>query len=172
MVKRIIIIFVTILCVSFLCTPSYCSGKDRVPDYADKVVVIKSKRIMMLLKDGEILKIYKVALGKNPFGHKTRAGDFKTPEGTYILDKRNPNSRFYLSMHISYPNESDRLNAKNNGVSPGDNIMIHGVSKELEHLGRFHRLSDWTNGCVAVSNAEMREIWQLVPDGTTIEIRP
>lgn len=172
MVKGIITIFSAILCINLFFTPSYCSEKDKLLDYADKVVVIKSKRVMMLLKDGEIIKVYKVALGKNPVGHKTHEGDNKTPEGTYVLDKRNPNSRYYLSMHISYPNKSDITNAKKLGLSPGNDIMIHGVSKELEPLGRFHRFSDWTNGCVAVSNAEMREIWGLVPDGTPIEIKP
>lgn len=172
MVKGISAIFGAIISIGVLYNPSFCSEKASVSNYADKVVVIKSKRVLMVMRNGEILKIYKIALGKNPVGHKTREGDQKTPEGNYILDSRNSNSKYHLSMHISYPNESDILNSKKNGVSPGSGIMIHGVTRELEALGRFHRFSDWTNGCVAVTNFEMKEIWKLVPDGTPIEIKP
>lgn len=139
---------------------------------ADKVVVIKSKRLMMLLQNGEILKMYRIALGKQPVGHKTREGDYKTPEGSYILNSRNPKSKYHLSITISYPNESDVLKAQERGVSPGGSIMIHGLPEDLEGLGRLHRTLDWTNGCIAVTNSEIEEIWHLVPDGTQIEIKP
>jgi len=139
---------------------------------ADKVVVIKSKRIMLLLRDGGIFKTYKVALGKQPKGNKMTAGDQKTPEGIYRLDKRNPNSRFHMAIHISYPNEADLANARSLGVLPGNEIMIHGLPDDLAEIGKLHRRWDWTDGCIAVSNAEMDEIWQLVPDGTPIEIKP
>ena len=139
---------------------------------ADKVVVIKGKRVLMLMRQGDIFKTYKVALGKEPTGHKTKAGDKRTPEGTYILDSRNSDSRFHLAIHISYPNESDALNAHKRGVSPGGDIMIHGLPHDLGRLGKLHRLSDWTNGCIAVTNTEIEEIWRLVPDGTPIEIKP
>lgn len=139
---------------------------------ADKVVVIKSKRLLMLMKDGEILKAYKIALGKQPKGHKTNAGDRRTPEGNYILDSRNPESKFHRSIHISYPNKSDILNAQQHRVSPGGGIMIHGLPDDLESIGSVHRIWDWTDGCIAVTNSEIDEIWRLVPDRTPIEIKP
>jgi murein L,D-transpeptidase YafK len=139
---------------------------------ADKVIVIKSKRIMMLMRDSEIMKVYRVALGKQPNGSKIKSGDQKTPEGTYILDSRKSDSKFYKAIHISYPNESDILKAKKLGCSPGGAIMIHGLPKKLEDLGKAHRLWDWTDGCIAVSNSEIEEIWELVPDGIPIEIKP
>ena len=139
---------------------------------ADKVIVIKSKRLMMLIREGDILKIYKVALGKQPNGHKTKAGDKRTPEGTYLLDTRNSDSKFHLAIHISYPNESDSMNAQKRGVLPGGDIMIHGLSEKFKTIGKLHRTSDWTDGCIAVTNPEIEEIWKLVPDGTPIEIKP
>lgn len=142
------------------------------PAKADKVVVIKSKRIMMLLRDGEIMKVYRVALGRKPEGHKMKAGDNRTPEGVYLLESRNRESNYHLSLRISYPNEQDLRNAQQNNVPPGGDIMIHGLSPKLTALGKFHRYHDWTNGCIAVTNAEIEEIWKLVPDGTPIEIKP
>ena len=139
---------------------------------ADKVVVIKSKRLLMFLKEGEIFKAYKIALGKQPTGHKTKAGDHRTPEGRYILDSRNSKSKYYLAIHISYPNETDILNAQKRGVAPGGGIMIHGLPQRLDKVGALHGFLDWTNGCIAVTNSEMEEIWQFVPDGTPIEIKP
>ncbi|MDH5203093.1 MAG: L,D-transpeptidase family protein [Nitrospirota bacterium] len=139
---------------------------------ADKVVVIKSKRLMMLLQNGEILKTYRISLGKQPIGRKNREGDNKTPEGSYILNSKNTKSKYHLSIMISYPNESDILKAQERGVSPGGSIMIHGLSEGLESLGKLHRALDWTNGCIAVTNSEIEEIWQLVSDGTPIEIKP
>lgn len=139
---------------------------------ADKVIVIKSKRLLMLMRDGEILKVYRVALGKQPNGHKIKSGDQKNPEGNYILDSRNSESKFYRSIHVSYPNESDIFNAKKLGLPPGGDIMIHGLPKKLETIGKAHRLWDWTGGCIAVTNSEIEEIWRFVPDGTSIEIKP
>lgn len=139
---------------------------------ADRVLVIKSKRVLILLRDGEVLKTYRVALGKKPTGHKNRAGDQKTPEGLYVLDSRNPNSNYHLSLRISYPNDRDVENARMLNVSPGGDIMIHGLSKTMLKFGRFHKYRDWTNGCIAVTNEEIEEIWSLIPNGTAIEIRP
>ncbi|OGW22088.1 MAG: hypothetical protein A2X55_08470 [Nitrospirae bacterium GWB2_47_37] len=139
---------------------------------ADKVVVIKSKRVLILLKDGEIIKSYKVSLGKNPVGPKAQGGDRKTPEGSYVLDSKKANSKFYLAIHISYPNKSDILNAQKLGVSPGNSIAIHGLPKDFEDIDKFQRRLDWTDGCIALTNAEMDEIWQLVSEGTPIEIKP
>lgn len=126
----------------------------------------------MLLKEGEIMKVYRIALGKQPIGPKTRIGDQKTPEGRYVLDSRNSKSKFHLAIHISYPNSNDIANAQNNGSASGNGIMIHGLPRKLAEVGRFHRRFDWTDGCIAVTNEEMEEIWQLVPDGTPIEINP
>lgn len=158
---------------------SLCSGLWPVPERAsaaavkvDKVVVIKSKRLMMLLKDGEIFKTYRVALGKQPKGHKIQAGDNRTPEGSYIVDSRNPKSNYYLALRISYPNESDIALAQRLGVSPGGGIMIHGLPNGADNIGKLHGFDDWTNGCIAVTNAEMEEIWQHVPDGAAVEIKP
>ncbi len=139
---------------------------------ADKVLVIKNKRVLMLLRDGEIFRTYKVALGKQPTGHKTRQGDRRTPEGKYVLDSRNPKSKYHLAIHISYPNESDILNARNRGVSPGGDIMIHGLPPGVGKSEEAYSFLDWTDGCIAVTNSEMEEIWQLVADGTPIEIKP
>jgi murein L,D-transpeptidase YafK len=139
---------------------------------ADKVVVLKSKRLMLLLSQGEILRAYRVALGKQPVGRKTAAGDKKTPEGIYILDARKADSKFHKAIHISYPNESDASYAQRNGASPGSDIMIHGLPDEVKHIGPLHRYADWTDGCIAVTNPEIEEIWKLVPDGIPIEIKP
>jgi len=151
----------------------FCPGTTSAAfNKADKVVLIKNKRVLLLMRQGEIFKTYKVALGKEPSGHKTKAGDRRTPEGTYMLDSRNADSKFHLAIHISYPKESDILNAHKQGVSPGGDVMIHGLPHDLGRLGKLHRLSDWTNGCIAVTNPEIEEIWRLVPDGTPIEIKP
>jgi len=136
-------------------------------EHANAIVVEKQKRQMTLLRDGTPIKTYTVALGGNPIGHKTQEGDGRTPEGSYKIDFKNLRSNYYLSLHISYPNETDRANAVEAGVDPGGDIMIHGAPND----GRTVE-GDWTQGCIAVSNAEMDEIWNLVTDGTTIEINP
>jgi murein L,D-transpeptidase YafK len=141
-------------------------------DFADLVVVIKSKRAMFLMKEGKIIKAYRIALGKNPEGKKTVQGDGKTPEGRYYIVGRNPKSNFYKSLKISYPNEMDYERALKLGANPGGDIVIHGLSKSVEFLGKYHIIEDWTEGCIAVTNEEMDEIWDLVPDGTPIEILP
>jgi murein L,D-transpeptidase YafK len=139
---------------------------------ADQVIVVKSQRTLTLLSHGKVLRNYKVALGGTPVGAKEQQGDHKTPEGRYILDRRNAKSRFYKSIHVSYPNEQDKQRAAQRGVSAGGDIMIHGLPNGFGWLGATHRRLDWTDGCVAVTNAEMDEIWELIPDGTPIEIRP
>ncbi len=139
---------------------------------ADKIVIEKSKRKLSLLSGGQELKSYKVALGGNPTGPKIKEGDGKTPEGLYLIDKHNPASSFHLSLHISYPSESDRQRARRHGVRPGGDIMIHGIKNGLGFIGSLHRLVNWTQGCIAVTNTEIEEIYKAVPDGTPIEIRP
>jgi murein L,D-transpeptidase YafK len=139
---------------------------------ADRVVVYKSERKLVLLSHGKEVRLYKVALGSEPVGPKTRHGDHRTPEGIYTVDSRNPNSHFYKAFHISYPNPTDIATAKKLGVSPGGDIMLHGLPKEYAWVGKAHALHDWTDGCVAVTNEEMDELWKLVPVGTPIEIKP
>jgi len=139
---------------------------------ADQVIVVKTQRTLTLLLHGKVLRTYKVALGGSPVGAKDQQGDHKTPEGHYILDRRNAKSRFYKSIHVSYPNEEDKQRAARRGISPGGDIMIHGLPNGFGWLGATHRAQDWTDGCVAVTNLEMDEIWELVSDRTPIEIRP
>ena len=139
---------------------------------ADKVLIEKKERRLTLLSRGEVIKTYKIALGGNPVGPKERQGDNKTPEGTYIIDSRNNNSGYHLSLHISYPNEKDKQRAKELGVSPGGDIMIHGIKNGFSWVGASHAEVDWTEGCIAVTNQEMEEIYQFVPNGTIVEIRP
>ncbi|MCA1440448.1 L,D-transpeptidase family protein [Ensifer sp. IC4062] len=138
--------------------------------HAKEVVVDKSERLLKLLRDGTVLGEYSVSLGGNPLGHKQREGDRRTPEGDYLIDWRNPNSSFHLSLHISYPDAADQARAAAAGESPGGDIMIHGLPNGWGFLGSLHLLLDWTNGCIAVTDKEMREIWSLVPDGTPIRI--
>lgn len=139
---------------------------------ADKVLIEKIERRLTLLSKGEVIKTYKIALGGQPVGPKERQGDNKTPEGFYIIDSRNRDSGYHLSLHISYPNKKDKMRAKELGVSPGGDIMIHGIKNGLSWVGPSHAEVDWTNGCIAVSDEEMEEIYKLVPNGAIVEIRP
>ena len=139
---------------------------------ADKVLIEKQARRLTLLSKGEVIKTYRIALGANPVGHKERQGDNKTPEGVYIIDSRNSNSGFHLSLHISYPNAKDKRRAQELGVSPGGDIMIHGLKNGFAQLGASHAETDWTEGCIAVTNQEMEEIYRFVPNGTVVEIKP
>jgi len=138
----------------------------------DRILIEKSARRLMLIAQGEVLKTYKIALGGNPIGPKERQGDNKTPEGTYVIDARNRDSRFHLSLHISYPNERDKNRAKELGDSPGGDIMIHGIKNGSSWVGDAHAEVDWTKGCIAVTNEEIQEIAKLAPNGTIVEIRP
>jgi L,D-peptidoglycan transpeptidase YkuD (ErfK/YbiS/YcfS/YnhG family) len=139
---------------------------------ADKVLIEKKERGLTLLSKSEVIKTYKIALGGDPVGPKERQGDNKTPEGTYIIDSRNRDSGYHLSLHISYPNEKDKMRAKDLGVSAGGDIMIHGIKNGLAWIGGSHAEVDWTKGCIAVTDEEMEEIYKLVPNGTIVEIRP
>jgi len=139
---------------------------------ADRVLVLKENHTLQLLNKGRVIKIYKVALGGDPVGPKTRQGDHKTPEGVYVLDSRNAHSKFYKAIHISYPNAADRAAAREKGVSPGGDVFVHGLPNGYGFMGEAHRLKDWTDGCIAVTNQEIDEIWAAVADGTPIEIKP
>jgi murein L,D-transpeptidase YafK len=168
MIKIYFIVLTSVLC-SFLITASHCPATLL---QADKVIVLKNEKRMILMMNGEILKCYKVALGRGSTGPKTCQGDCKTPEGGYILNHRNGHSKFYRSIQINYPNRTDIANARKNGSNPGGDIMIHGLPDGFEELNEAHTEINWTKGCIAVSNREMDEIWQLVPDGTPIVIFP
>lgn len=139
---------------------------------ADKVVVEKAKRKLHLLKDGEPFRSFDIALGGAPVGDKEQEGDFRTPEGRYVLDLRHPESDFFLAIRISYPNREDLREARARGVEPGGQIMIHGQPNSPSYSAAFYRSEDWTNGCIAVSNSDMIDIWLMTSGGTPIEIRP
>ena len=139
---------------------------------ADKVLVDKSDRKLHLLMNGKVFRTFEIALGIRPVGDKEYEGDFRTPEGNYLLDARNPNSEFFLSIHVSYPNGQDIREARAMGVDPGGAIMIHGQPNEPTRSEAYYRTQDWTNGCIAVSNSDMIDIWLMTGDNTPIEIRP
>jgi murein L,D-transpeptidase YafK len=136
---------------------------------ADRIVVDKSERLLAVYNGSTIVKSFRIALGKNPDGPKRKQGDKRTPEGRYTIDYRNPKSAYYRALHISYPNRTDIQMAQALGVSPGGAIMIHGLPNGVAAVGEGE---DWTEGCIAVTNQAMDEIWQIVRDGTPIEIRP
>lgn len=144
----------------------------RAESPADLIVVRKAKREMLLLREGRPLRTYSIALGRTPIGPKRRQGDGKTPEGEYTITGRNKNSSYHRSLRISYPSAEDHTRARRAGVSPGGDIMIHGLPNGLGRLGAAHRQNDWTEGCIAVTNHEIEEIWRLVPNGTPIRIEP
>ncbi|MDC0661075.1 L,D-transpeptidase family protein [Marinobacter sp. SS21] len=157
---------------------SYSHGSEMATSAMDpllpvsEVLVRKDERRLYLLAGEQVVRSYRISLGDNPVGHKLYEGDERTPEGEYTLDWRNPNSDFYKSIHISYPNDRDRELAQAWGLNPGGSIMIHGLPNEAGDLSFAYLGLDWTNGCIAVSNEEMEEIWQLVADGTPIRITP
>jgi len=139
---------------------------------ADRVLVEKAARRLSLLRDGNPLKVYRVALGGDPIGAKEQEGDQRTPEGIYVIDFHKEDSDYHRALHVSYPDSRDIERAKAQGVSPGGDIMIHGIRNGRGWIGAFHRRTDWTAGCIAVTDSEIEEIWRAVPDGTPIEIRP
>ena len=139
---------------------------------ADKIVVEKENRKLHLMRNGEIFRTFEVALGVAPIGDKEREGDQRTPEGRYLLDDRNPDSDFFLSIHISYPSLAERAAARQMGLDPGGAIMIHGQPNEPTFSVAYYRQEDWTNGCIAVSNSDMIDIWLMTPNDIPIEILP
>lgn len=137
---------------------------------ADSIVIDKSAHTMTLYDGGRPLRTYAVSLGRGGLEPKTREGDNRTPEGAYRIETRNPRSAYHLSLRISYPDTRDREVAAARGEKPGGDIMIHGIRNGLGWLGTLHRLVDWTAGCVAVTDAEIEEVWRAVPDGATVRI--
>ena len=142
------------------------------PVAADSIVVYKRERTLVLFNRGVPVRTYFVALGSKPVGDKERAGDQRTPEGLFYVNAHNPASKFHLALRISYPDDAHRARAAALGVDPGGDIMIHGLPKEYSEAGTNHLQNDWTNGCVALSNQEIEEIWRTVPDGTPVQIKP
>ncbi|WP_442962506.1 L,D-transpeptidase family protein [Pseudomonas sp.] len=138
----------------------------------DQLLVHKSERRLEVISEGEVIRSYRVALGRQPVGHKQQAGDKRTPEGIYTIDWRHRSPQFNLSMHLDYPNLKDRAAAYERGVDPGSMIMIHGTPVDEDYPEWFFKGLDWTDGCIALANDDMRELWNLVPDGTLVEIRP
>ena len=166
----------SILCtlLNFACSASLCAANvtSPAPERVDRIVIENSARTMKLMQGSTVLKTYKVALSRVPVGAKEREGDHKVPEGEYVIDAKNSHSRFHLALHISYPNASDREKAHKLGVRPGANIEIHGLDNKYAWVGSLQRQVDWTDGCIAVTNPEIEEIFLMVPAGTAVEIRP
>jgi murein L,D-transpeptidase YafK len=166
----------SVLCtlLSLACITCWCAAQTAIPAAmrTDRIVVEKSARTMKLMKGAKVLKTYKVALSRRPVGAKEREGDHKVPEGEYVVDSKNSHSRFHLALHISYPNAVDREKAQKLGARPGGNIEIHGLDSKYAWVGSLQRQVDWTDGCIAVTNPEIDEIWPMVPVGTPVEIRP
>jgi murein L,D-transpeptidase YafK len=163
---RVLLAFLALLLAPVVAAPPALAAK------ADLIVVEKAKRKMTLFAGRKALKTYRIVLGGNPVGHKEQEGDSRTPEGRYTIDAKNPNSSFYKSLHISYPDRRDRARARSKGVSPGGAIMIHGTPESLALLYLTGTYPDWTAGCIAATNAEMDEIFKLVPLRTPILIKP
>lgn len=166
------------LAVSAIFALTGCAtGPDKsqqAPPTIDRVVVKKSQRKLELVGNGNVVREYRISLGGSPVGHKYREGDQRTPEGSYVLNWRNPASNYYKAIHISYPSERDRKVSYQLGYNPGGMIMIHGMPNYIQSasMRRQYVGRDWTQGCIAVQNDAMDEIWQLVKDGTPIQIMP
>jgi murein L,D-transpeptidase YafK len=141
-------------------------------EMADRVVVHKAERKLLLMRGDEILRSFNVALGLSPTGHKQREGDFRTPEGSYRLAGRKADSDFFLAIQVSYPGPDDLRRASAEGVAPGGMIMIHGQPNRPKKPLQYYKTRDWTNGCIAVSNSDMVDIWLMTPDNTPIQILP
>ena len=151
---------------------SSSTPRASAPVAADSLVLNKSRRELVVYYRGNPVRTYYVALGLSPVGDKERIGDNRTPEGLFFIQGRNPNSRYHLSLRISYPDATHRARAARHGVEPGGDIMIHGLPAEQAAFGAAHRDYDWTNGCIAVTNKEIEELWRVIRDGTPIQIKP
>ena len=140
--------------------------------HIDYILVEKKQRRMSVFYQNQLLKTYNIDLGFAPLGDKQQEGDGKTPEGIYYISYKNPHSKFYLSLRVSYPNKLDKEDARQRGVSPGGDIMIHGYGRSLAQVQKIYSLTDWTEGCIAVTNEEIQEVYKATAVGTVIEIRP
>jgi murein L,D-transpeptidase YafK len=167
--QRWLVVLQVALSGGLLCQGSLHAGE--LPT-ADKVLIEKTERKLHLFRNGIALKTFDIALGLQPVGDKNEEGDFRTPEGKYTLDAKNPNSKYFLSIRVSYPNEQDRQEAQQRGVSPGGAIMIHGQPNVPNWSEAYYQTQDWTNGCIAVSNSDMLDIWSMTDENTPIELLP
>lgn len=152
--------------------PAAQSDVDLAKSTVDRILVVKSERKLYLLSAGKIVRTFDISLGLVPDGPKQREGDFRTPEGVYYIEAKNPASDYFLSLKISYPNERDRARAREQGVDPGSQIMIHGLPNEPRYPANRYLGWDWTDGCIAVSNSDMVDLWLMTSVSTPIEIRP
>ena len=152
--------------------PHRSSQPARASAPVEKILVLKSARQLQLISNGKPIRTYRISLGKQPKGPKLQEGDKRTPEGLYWVDWRKKSDKFNLAMHINYPNVSDAAKARREGLNPGSMIMIHGTPDSEENPEELFHTLDWTDGCIAMKNYEMREVWNLVKDGTLVEIRP
>jgi len=166
----ILLVPIAVLGATVSCRPRTAAESSSIR--VDAVLVEKAARRLTLLSRGRPVRVYSVALGREPVGPKIQQGDDRTPEGSYVIDGRNYNSAYHFALHLSYPNATDRSRAEALGVDPGGDIMIHGLPNGLGWLGSVHRERDWTRGCIAVTDGEIEEISGLVSDGTPVQIRP
>ena len=163
-----LIIFAAVVLIAVHVSASH----EPVQQHASKVLVLKTDHKLLLLDDGNnVIRSYSIAIGRGGLGPKERQADHRSPEGRYVIDRHKKDSRFHRALHVSYPNDFDRERARKLDVDPGGDIMIHGIQNGLGWLGPLHRAVDWTDGCIAVTDAEIEEIYSAVPDGTPVEIR-
>jgi murein L,D-transpeptidase YafK len=157
------------ICLALWARPAQ---QTNLPQKADSILIMKKDHVMELLAGNKVIRTYKVALGQGGLPPKVRQGDGRAPEGHYTIDAKHANSEYHKALHISYPNAEDLKRAARLGVSPGGSILIHGLPNGKGYIGAAHRLYDWTLGCIAVTDEEIDEVWELVPVGTPVEIRP
>jgi len=169
MKSKVILLLFTIISFCWVESPDAKSPQE---EPADRILIEKAARKLTLYRGQNVVRTYRVALGNHPTGRKQCQGDKRTPEGRYIIDGRNKGSRYHRSLHISYPNAADRDAAKRLKCNPGGDIMIHGLTNGYGWVGKLHTTVDWTLGCIAVTNQEIEEIWNLVPNGTPVVINP
>ncbi|MBX7047184.1 MAG: L,D-transpeptidase family protein [Ignavibacteria bacterium] len=175
MVKKIILIFISAMGVLLACAVIYNflpEEKLQRNDKIDKIIVVKSLRKMEVYSNGKLLKVYNIAVSRNSIGDKQFEGDEKTPEGIYFINDKNPNSGYHKNLGISYPDSTDIKEAGLLNKPAGGDIKIHGIRNYMGFIGKFHRLRDWTRGCIAVTDEEIDEIYEHTPIGTPIEIKP
>lgn len=163
-------LFLYLIAISALFSMQACAKGMEIPE-GNRIVVEKSRRLLHVYHNREAIVTFRIALGKSPVGKKNCMGDNRTPEGYYSIIEHKKNSNFYRALRISYPNAADRARAQKMGCNPGGNIMIHGLENGFGWVGRTHRTIDWTNGCIAITNKEMKILYDMVKDGTTVEIK-
>jgi len=174
MIYRLLIVALCVLAMAGCTRQKPAEKTNEMPPLVniDRILIEKKAHRMTLLSQGKALRSYQIALGEGGLEPKLREGDKRTPEGRYFIEGRNPDSSYFRSLRLSYPNARDRAFAADRGAPPGSDIMIHGIKNGYGWMGAAHREIDWTQGCIAVTNEEMTEIWDGVADGTLVEILP